>query len=128
MDQNDAQLEQEPAPEANQVENYNMESLLEESQGIEFPTQGEIRQGIIASITPGQILVSVGTKSEGIITGREYESIPPDELQTMEVGQEIPVYVVNPEDASGNLVLSYTRAQEEMSWKSADELLASKET
>lgn len=129
MDQNDAPLEQESSPEANQVDNNNMEALLEqEGLGIDFPTQGEIRNGVIASITPGQILVSVGTKSEGVISGKEFEAIPAEELREMEVGQEIPVYVVNPEDSSGNLVLSYTRAREEMSWKSTDELLASKET
>ncbi len=128
MDQNDAQLEQESTPEANQVENNNMEALLEGGPGINFPTQGEIRNGVIASITQGQILVSVGTKSEGVISGREFEAIPAEELHAMEVGQEIPVYVVNPEDSSGNLVLSYTRAKEEMSWKEADELLASKAT
>ncbi len=129
MDQNEAPLEQESTPEANQVDNNNMEALLEqEGLGIDFPTQGEIRNGVIASITPGQILVSVGTKSEGVISGKEFETIPAEELREMEVGQEIPVYVVNPEDSSGNLVLSYTRAREEMSWKSADELLESKQS
>lgn len=128
MDQNDAQLEQGSSPETNQVEsNNNMEALLEqEGLGIDFPTQGEIREGVIASITPGQILVSVGTKSEGVISGKEFEAIPQDELHGMEVGQEIPVYVINPEDSGGNLVLSYVRAREEMSWKSADDLMSSK--
>ncbi len=128
MDQNDAELEQGSSPETNQGEsNNNMEALLEqEGLGIDFPTQGEIRQGVIASITPGQILVSVGTKSEGVISGKEFEAIPQDELHSMEVGQEIPVYVINPEDSGGNLVLSYVRAREEMSWKSADDLMSSK--
>lgn len=126
MDQNDAQLEQGAAPENDQVEN-NFASLLEqEDNNIDFPKQGEIRDGMIASITPGQILVSVGTKSEGIISGREYEAIPADELAELQVGQEVPVYVINPEDSSGNVVLSYIRAREEMSWKDADELLDSK--
>ena len=80
------------------------------------------------SLTPGQILVSVGTKSEGVISGREYEAIPQDELAALKVGQEIPVYVVNPEDSGGNLVLSYVRAREEMSWKDADILMASKDS
>ncbi len=129
MDQNDAQLEQGATPENNQVENNNMASLLEqEGLGIDFPQQGEIRNGMIASLTPGQILVSVGTKSEGVISGREYEAIPQDELAELKVGQEIPVYVVNPEDSGGNLVLSYVRAREEMSWKDADDLMASKES
>jgi len=126
MDQNDAQLEQGAAPENDQVEN-NFASLLEqEDNNIDFPKQGEIRDGMIASISPGQILVSVGTKSEGIISGREYEAIPADELAELHVGQEVPVYVINPEDSSGNVVLSYVRAREEMSWKDADTLLDSK--
>lgn len=128
MDQNDAQLEQGAAPENDQVEN-NFASLLEqEDSNIDFPKQGEIRTGMIASISPGQILVSVGTKSEGIISGREFEAIPADELAELQVGLEIPVYVINPEDSSGNVVLSYVRAREEMSWKDADSLLDSKET
>ena len=77
MDQNDAQLEQGATPENNQAENHNMASLLEqEGLGIDFPQQGEIRKGVIASISPGQILVSVGTKSEGVITGKEFEADP----------------------------------------------------
>ncbi|NMB68170.1 MAG: S1 RNA-binding domain-containing protein [Chloroflexi bacterium] len=129
VDQNDAQLEQGDLPENHQVDNQNdMASLLDqEGPGIEFPKAGEIRNGVIASITPGQILVSVGTKSEGMITGKEYELIPSEELSELKVGQEIPVFVVNPEDQNGNLVLSYVRAREEVSWTRTEELLNSKE-
>ncbi len=124
MDQNAAQLEQGGMPENNQSpENHNMESLLQqEGLGIDFPSQGEIRTGVIASISAGQILVSVGTKSEGVITGKELEAIPAAELQALKVGQEVPVYVVNPEDQGGNLVLSYVRAREEVSWKDAERM------
>ena len=45
--------------------------------GLDFPQQGEIRKGVIASISPGQILVSVGTKSEGVISGQRARSDPP---------------------------------------------------
>ncbi|MBP7228438.1 MAG: S1 RNA-binding domain-containing protein [Longilinea sp.] len=127
METNDAQLEQGAVPE-NHAEN-NMASLLEqEGLGIDFPTAGEIRNGVIASLTPGQILVSVGTKSEGVISGKEYELIPEEELATLKVGQEIPVYVINPEDQNGNLVLSYVRAREEVSWKDVEALKESRES
>lgn len=129
MDRNDSQLEQGAMPETehNETNDNNMASLLEqEGLGIDFPKAGEIRSGVIASITPGQILVSVGTKSEGIINGREYEQIPEEELAKLEIGQEIPVFVLNPEDQNGNVVLSYVRAREEASWRQAEELLASK--
>ncbi|MAT43469.1 MAG: 30S ribosomal protein S1 [Anaerolineaceae bacterium] len=126
MEQKDAQLEQAEKPENSQVED-NMASLLEqEGLGIDFPSRGEIREGVVASISQGQILVSVGAKSEGIISGREYDQIPPEELEKLEVGQEISVYVLNPEDSHGNLVLSLMRALEEKSWKTVEDLLESK--
>lgn len=132
MDQKDAQLEQGMAAESpdNSAENHNnMASLLEkEGLGLDFPQQGEIRTGVVASISPNQILVSVGTKSEGIISGRELEAIPADELAALKVNQDIPVYVLNPEDSNGNLVLSYMRAREEVSWQKIDTMLSNKET
>ena len=116
-----------PIEQGANLDDNNMASLLEaEGVNIDFPRQGEIRQGIIASITPGQILVSVGTKSEGIITGREYEAIPEEDLKALEVGKEISVFIINPEDSNGNLVLSYTQAREEENWKKAEELMANK--
>jgi len=109
--------------------NLNMASLLErEGLGIELPKTGEIRTGTIASISPGQILVSVGAKSEGLISGKEFELIPPEEFASLEVGQEIPVYVITVEDSNGNLLLSYVRAVEESSWDKAEEVFKNKKT
>ena len=128
MNPNDTQLGQGVSPEKETTDTNNMAALLEqEGLGIDFPSRGEIRDGVIASISPGQILVSVGTKSEGVISGKELEQIPEDEMATFEVGKEIPVFVVNPEDSSGTLVLSYVRAREEVSWKEAEDLMESKE-
>lgn len=129
MNSNNTQLEPGATPESNQTENHaNMASLLEtEGLGLEFPRSGEIRQGVIASISPNQILVSVGSKSEGVISGKEFESISQEELAELKVGQEIPVYVINPEDQNGNLVLSFVRAREEGNWLDAEKLIQSKE-
>jgi small subunit ribosomal protein S1 len=114
-----------PGSTTPQSENQSMETLLEE-QGLalDFPKQGEIRTGFIATIGENEILVSVGTKSEGVIAGRELEQIPADERNAFEVGQEIPVYVLSPEDPNGNVVLSYLRAREEKDWEQAENLLA----
>ena len=88
---------------------------------------GDIKHGTIASIAPGQILVGVGAKSEGIINGAEFEAIPADEFAAMQVGQDILVYVVTPEDQNGNLILSYVRALEETTWQEAEKYQTSKE-
>ncbi len=114
--------------EEQSYETATMQSLLDE-QGLslEFPTQGEIRQGFIATIRDNEILVSIGTKSEGVIYGRELEQIPQEERAEFVIGQEIPVFVVAPEDASGNVVLSYVRAREEKDWEDVEVLLESGE-
>jgi small subunit ribosomal protein S1 len=136
MDQTNAPTGQEEVPEGQTnakdiderptTSSGSMETLLqEEGLNLDFPKQGEIRTGVVASIGDNEILVSVGTKSEGVISGKEKESIPPEILATMQIGQEIPVYVLNPEDPSGNLVLSYNRAREETDWLDAEAMKAS---
>jgi len=126
MEQNGAQG---ALPENENVDTNNMASLLEqEGLDIDFPKSGDIRDGVIASISQGQILVSVGTKSEGVISGREFDQIPEEDLKEMKVGQEIKVYVITPEDSQGTLVLSFNRAQEAVSWDKAEALMESKES
>ena len=129
MNQKKSQQDQEEATKEQKKENQtNMASLLEEGgSGVDMPKVGEIKHGTIASISPGQILVGIGAKSEGIISGHEFEVIPPDDFAAMQEGQEILVYVVNPEDQNGNVILSYERALEETSWLEAERLLKSKE-
>jgi small subunit ribosomal protein S1 len=127
MDQNETlsgqggeqeELQGEPVNQNNQ----SMEALLEnDAFSVELPKSGEIREGTIASISEGQILVSIGAKSEGIISGRELEMIDSEVRENFDVGQEIPVFVVSPEDSNGNVVLSYKRAQEHMAWVSVEE-------
>jgi small subunit ribosomal protein S1 len=106
-----------------------MASLLkEEGLGLELPEAGEIKTGTIASISPGQIMVGIGAKSEGIISGQEFELIPPDVFASMEVGQEISVYVITPEDQNGNLILSYIRAVESEAWEEALRMMTDEES
>jgi small subunit ribosomal protein S1 len=129
IDQNNALTGQGAAdanPQGDQT-NYNqtMESLLQtESLGVDLPQAGEIRKGVIASIGTSQVLVSIGAKSEGVISGRELEQLTEEERAALQVGQEINVYVVNPENSEGNIVLSFKRAQEQLSWDNVGRMIA----
>jgi small subunit ribosomal protein S1 len=104
-----------------------MQSLLDSDSGMTMPRRGEIREGVIARITPGEVLVDVGAKSEGVITGRELETLDAAMRQSLAVGQTVLVYVMDPEDRNGNIVLSLSRAKEEKDWRTAEALLASQE-
>lgn len=128
-DQNQALPAQgsDPKKQGEQFSNNNnqtMESLLNEQElSIDLPQAGEIRKGHIASISPSQILVSIGAKSEGVVAGKELEQLSADERSALQVGQEVYVYVIVPEDSNGNVVLSLKRAQEQISWETVDKML-----
>jgi small subunit ribosomal protein S1 len=119
------EVEEHPQGDQSTNNNQTMESLLAtEALSVDLPQTGEIRKGIIASIGPNQILVSIGAKSEGVVSGRELEQLTAEERAALQVGQEIDVYVVNPEDANGNVVLSLKRAQEQISWENVEKMIA----
>ncbi len=104
-----------------------MQSLLDSDKSMNMPQRGEIRDGVVARITSTEILVDVGAKSEGIITGRELETLDEATRASLAVGQPVSVYILDPEDRGGNIVLSLTRAREEKDWRQAEELLGSQE-
>jgi small subunit ribosomal protein S1 len=128
-DQNQALPAQgsDPKPQGEQASHANnqtMESLLNEQElNIDLPQAGEIRKGHIASVSPSQVLVSIGAKSEGLVSGRELEQLSAEEREALAVGQEVYVYVISPEDSNGNVVLSLKRAQEQISWDNVDKHL-----
>ncbi len=88
---------------------------------------GDVRDGIIVSISPSEILVDVGAKSEGFVHQREMERLGKEYLDSLTVGESVVVYVVRPEDRDGNIVLSLSRAQQERDWRDAEALLESGE-
>ncbi len=104
-----------------------MTSFLNEGYGMGQLSRGEILEGKITSITHSEILIDVGAKSEGVISGKEYEQIDQKTRETFEVGQDLLVYVMDPEDDNGNIILSFARAQQERDWRDAENLLSSQD-
>ena len=101
-----------------------MEALLKDQDlNIDLPQSGQIRKGTIASVSTSQVLVSIGAKSEGVVSSRDLEQLTSEERDALEVGQEVYVYVISPEDNNGNVVLSLKRAQEQLSWDTVEKSL-----
>jgi len=101
-----------------------MAELLENAYTFRMPDRGDILEGTVVKIDPDQILVDIGIKTEAVVPGAELERIKPE---TIRVGDQVLVYVVNPEDKSGNVVLSLIRAQLERDWRNAEKLFESGE-
>jgi small subunit ribosomal protein S1 len=131
MDYDEAQSGPEKAEEKSKEakpEELSMESLLAQGEfSLDMPRQGEIRKGVIASITGEEILVSIGAKSEGVIPVRELTQLPEEERKKLSVGKEIQVYVVSPESRQGTMILSVLRAHEEDDWLQAESLMKNNE-
>jgi small subunit ribosomal protein S1 len=105
-----------------------MEDLLSQQEySYQRPKRGEIRIGTVVLVGPGEIVVDVGAKREGVVSAQDLERLSAEERAEISVGDEIPVYVVNPEDRDGNTIVSIHLAQIEQDWKKAEEYLESKE-
>ena len=89
---------------------------------------GQILDGIVVSISSMEILIDVGSKSEGVVRGRELEQLDKEFVASLQEGSDVLAYVVRPEDRQGNLVLSLARAQQEQDWREAEQLFEAKET
>lgn len=78
---------------------------------------GDIIEGRVVNISPEEVLVDIGYKSEGVVPLRELsirKNVPPGEV--VEMGQVIEVLVLEKEDEDGRLILSMKRAQYERAW------------
>jgi small subunit ribosomal protein S1 len=104
-----------------------MAELLEQAYDLKEVRRGDILTGTIVSVTSHEILIDIGSKSEGIVAGREIEKLSPEDLAALCVGEEVPVYVVRPEDEDGNTILSLARAQAESDWLTAQKMYESGE-
>lgn len=99
-----------------------MDFLLNGDLELDLPKAGDIRQGEVVEHLKNAILIDIGAKSEGIISGDELDALDDDTRDRLAVGNEVKVYVVDPEDDEGNIILSYAKAAEEEDWQMVDQL------
>jgi small subunit ribosomal protein S1 len=128
-------MEEEEAIEPQQVEQagaqsgdqHSMEALLRGNYDVRVLHRGQIVEGVIVQVSPSDVLIDVGAKSEGILHIRELERLGPEGLAALHEGQSVLVYVVTPENRNGSPVLSLSRAQAERDWREAERLFESGE-
>ncbi|NQT82424.1 30S ribosomal protein S1, partial [bacterium] len=100
------------------IDREELRKLYEEScAGIK---EGAIVKGKIIKVTDGEVYVDIGYKSEGVVSLSEFS-----DLEAVEAGQEVDVFLESVEDADGMVVLSRIRAQRQKKWD--ETILRSKE-
>lgn len=109
----------------NGVEIHPMELLL--TGDLYWPKVGELKTGLVVQSKKNEVLVDIGSKSEGIIDVRELSSLDDAAKEDLAEGNDVLVYVLNPEDKNGNLILSYLKAVEEKDWLNVAQLMEKQE-
>ena len=103
--------------------------LLEASfENLTPPERGEIRNATILLIDPkGDVIVDLGTKQDGIVPAQDTERLDPEYRAKLTVGAEVPVYIMNPRDNDGNLIVSINQGLQQYDWEAAKALLDSED-
>jgi len=86
------------------------------------PQRGELREGVVMQIEETGILVSIGTKREGVIPQQDLRQMDDEFISGLKVGAPIQVYIQDPENREGDLVLSLTMVQVARDWEEAGQL------
>src|SRR5881409_3434041 len=88
-----------------------MEEAMRQTGALPFAA-GSIVKGTIIEVRPKEVLVDIGYKSEGVISGSEFEDI-----KAVKVGDEIDVLIEKLEDKEGMVVLSKEKAEFKQNWE-----------
>ncbi len=87
--------------------------------------RGDVVEGNIVRVDPDEVLVDIGLKSEGVVTGRELGNA--EEAKNLKVGDVVLVSVLTAETPEGHAVLSIRRAKMEKSWRLAEQIMQNNE-
>jgi small subunit ribosomal protein S1 len=88
-----------------------MEEAMKQSGKMPFAA-GSIVKGTIIEVGTKDVLVDIGYKSEGVISGGEFEDI-----KVVKVGDQIDVLIEKLEDKEGMVVLSKEKAEFKQNWE-----------
>ena len=88
---------------------------------------GETIEGVIVDINDNEVLVDIGSKSEGVIPSRDLDRVDDEIRDNLKIGDSIFIQVVRPVSRDGHAVLSLSRALAEYDWQHAAELMENAE-
>ena len=103
-----------------QAENYGGTSKADVEaaydQTLSKVVENEVVEGEVTSINKREVIVSIGGKSEGVISAPEFRYNP-----DLKVGDKVEVFVESAEDKKGQLVISHKKARALKSWDRVNE-------
>lgn len=108
------------------AEVHPMQALLDQG-GYDMPQRGDIREGTVISVSPQEVIIDLGLKREGIVPGNDLTRLDKGVFAEIKEGTTWPVYILQPSDREGNLIVSIARAQQEKDWLVAQQAMDNNE-
>lgn len=99
--------------------------LLEEHD-YDTPKVGDIRNGIVVSISPQGIIVDLGLKRDGLVPPSDLDELDEAEREGLKLNDEVPVYITETNQPD-RLQVSIFKARQNQDWVRAEEMLESGE-
>ena len=109
----------ESSGEVQEMEEMDFQQILDSS--MKDLKEGEIVQGEVIQITSDHVVVDVGYKSEGRISISQFRA--KDGTTTVEVGENVQVFLEQWEDDDGEIVLSKDKADQLRVWEEINKVL-----
>lgn len=81
---------------------------------------GELVEGTVISASHGEVLLDVGAKAEGVISGDELYDTDKS-YKELKAGDTVLAMVLQPENHHGYIVLSLKRAEKDKKWKTIED-------
>jgi small subunit ribosomal protein S1 len=99
-----------------------MWKFLSEEYDYKRPKRGDIRYAEVLRIDAKEIIVDIGGKTEGVVPSADLDRMGEEALAEIEVGDKVPVYVLRPESADGDVIVSLNMARTMEDWRRAEKL------
>ncbi len=88
--------------------------------------KGEMAKGTITKLTPSEILIDTGTKTQALAIEKDKRMLNAV-LSLFKVGDKVEATVINPESESGQPLVSLRHSLMDIAWKKFDELQKKRE-
>ena len=109
-------------PKAKKIHKHDskMEDFLKDKDiDLKEHHSGDLVEGIVVSVSHGEVLLDVGAKSEGIISGAELVDTD-NTHKKLKPGDKILAMVMQAENEQGYIVLSLKKAEKDRKWQIAE--------
>jgi small subunit ribosomal protein S1 len=103
-----------------------LEELLNAADELPMPRRGDLLTGTIIAIDKMGMIVDLGLKRDGVVSREDLDKLSEQDSQ-FNLGDEVGVLVIDPNDREGNLLVSLAQARESGDWIKANHLLESDE-